>query len=74
MTGLAPDGPIMQYVGTIDDVTQKVELEKAKKRAETDALVARGRAEAERDTATYLPVKILQRATFLDWTHCFSQP
>ena len=48
------DGRVQQYVGTVDDVTRQLKLEADKKRAERAALVARGRAEAERDTATYL--------------------
>ena len=59
---------IEQFIGTVDDVTDKIELEEAnrraetarhraeiaRKRAETAALVTRERAAAERDTSAYL--------------------
>ncbi len=58
---VTPEGPVEQYVGTIDDVTERVELEaatkraeEARRRAEMNELIARERAEAERDTSTYL--------------------
>ena len=59
---------VEQFIGTVDDVTEKVELEEAnrlaeaarhraeiaRERAEKAALVARERAAAERDTSAYL--------------------
>ena len=59
---------VEQFIGTVDDVTEKVELEEAnrlaeaarhraeiaRERAETAALVSRERAAAERDTSAYL--------------------
>ena len=54
------NGRIEQYIGTVDDVTQRVSAEKAQKRAEADAAAAEAAREAqaltEHNVSIFLPV------------------